>query len=228
MSRGIFITATGTDVGKTYITALIVKLLRHHNINAGYYKAALSGAELINSKLTAGDAKHVCDISGIEGEPNSLVSYIYKTAVSPHLASRIEGNPVEMDVIISDFNLMKDKFDFITVEGSGGIVCPLRMDEKNVMLTDIIKELNLDLIIVAPASLGSINSTVLTASYAESMNIAVKGIILNQYDKNNFMHTDNKKMIEELTGVPVVACVPENSKDLDIDINALTSLYKEL
>lgn len=228
MSRGIFITATGTDTGKTYVTGLIVKLLKQSGINAGYYKAALSGAELIDGKLTAGDAKYVCDVSGIDDEPNSLVSYIYKTAVSPHLASKIENNQVDMDIIFTDFNLMKNKFDFITVEGSGGIVCPIRIDEKRVMLTDIIKKLNLDVVIVAPASLGSINNAVLTASYAKSMNIAVKGIILNQYDSNDYMHKDNKKMIEELTGVPVIACVPENSKDLDIDINNLTSLYKEL
>lgn len=228
MSRGIFITATGTDEGKTYVTGLIVKHLRQHGINAGYYKAALSGAELIDDKLTADDAKHVCDVSGIKHDPNSLVSYIYRTAVSPHLASQMEGNPVEMDVIISDFNNMKNIFNFITVEGSGGIVCPIRMDEKKIMLTDIIKALNLDVIIVAPASLGSINSAVLTASYARSNNISIKGIILNNYDNNNYLHVDNKNKIEELTGVHVIACVPENSNDINIDIKMLTSLYKEI
>ena len=56
MSRALFITATGTDVGKTYVTALIVKLLRDAGIDAGYYKAALSGAEERCGKLVPGDA----------------------------------------------------------------------------------------------------------------------------------------------------------------------------
>lgn len=228
MSKGIFITATGTDVGKTFVTALIVKLLRQHGLNAGYYKAALSGAEYIDGKLIAGDAQYVCDVSLLKEEPNSLVSYIYETAVSPHLASQIENKPVEMDVILSDFNKVKDKFDFITVEGSGGIVCPIRMDHKTIMLTDIIKELNLDVIIIAPAALGSINSTVLTVNYTKNLGICIKGIILNQYDKENFLHLDNKNKIEELTGIPVIACVPEHSSNLDIDIEALIALYKEI
>ena len=52
MTKGIFITATGTDVGKTYVSALIVKKLRELGINCGYYKPALSGAEFINGKWT--------------------------------------------------------------------------------------------------------------------------------------------------------------------------------
>ena len=101
MSKGIFITATGTDIGKTFVTGLIVKLLRENNINASYYKAALSGAEIIDGQLIPGDAKYVCDISKLDEDPKSLVSYIYKTAVSPHLASQIENNPIELTKIKS-------------------------------------------------------------------------------------------------------------------------------
>ena len=139
MSKGIFITATGTDIGKTYVTALIVKLLRENNLNVSYYKAALSGAEIINGELVPGDAKYVCDVSKLDKDPKSLVSYIYKTAVSPHLASQIENNPTELTKIKSDFEKMKDKSEYITVEGSGGIVCPIRMDEQLILLKDIIK-----------------------------------------------------------------------------------------
>ena len=58
MSKGIFITATGTDIGKTYVTALIVKKLHDSGIKAGYYKAALSGAEYINGSLVPGIRLH--------------------------------------------------------------------------------------------------------------------------------------------------------------------------
>lgn len=228
MSKGIFITATGTDVGKTYITGLITKKLRENGINAGYYKAALSGSEIINGKQTAGDARFVCEISGIQEEPEDLISYIYKTSVSPHLAAQIENKPVETDLIVSDFNKMKKKFDFITAEGSGGIICPLRMDDKVIMLTDVINLLKLDVIIVAQAALGTINSTVLTVKYAQSLGICVKGIILNHYDSKSFLHSDNKKTIERLSNIPVIACVSENSRELNIDIDKLIELYEEI
>lgn len=228
MSKGIFITATGTDVGKTFVTALMIKKLRQNGINAGYYKAALSGAEWLDMQLVAVDANHVCKISGMKNEPNSLVSYIYETAVSPHLAAQIESNPIDMEVLISDFEKSKSTFDFITVEGSGGIVCPLRLDEKSIMLTDVIKALDLDVVIVASAELGTINSAVLTVEYAKHHNIAIKGIIVNGYEDDNFLHIDNKKQIENLTGIPILACVPHDADNLEIDFNVLTSLYKEL
>ncbi|MDS1029742.1 dethiobiotin synthase [Bacillota bacterium LX-D] len=228
MSKGIFITGTGTDVGKTFVTALITRKLRQHGFNTGYYKAALSGAEYKNGKLVAGDADYVCRISGLDKDPNSLVSYIYETAVSPHLAAQIENKPVEMSKVLSDFEKMKKQFDFITVEGSGGIICPIRMDEQTIMLTDIIKSLKLDALLVASAALGTINSTVLTVEYARQQGIRLRGIILNGYEPDNFLHSDNKKQIQHFTGIPVVACVGQNSTDLELDIKRLADLYKEI
>ncbi len=226
MSKGIFITATGTDIGKTYVTGLIVKCLRDAGLNAGYYKAALSGAEIRNDEMIPGDAEFVAKTAGIPAKPADLVSYIYKEAVSPHLAALREGNPVEMDKIKADYQASLAKYDYVTMEGSGGIICPIRWDEKHLLLEDIIKELELGTLVISTAALGSINACVLTTYYLQQHNIPVRGIILNNYDKNDFMQQDNKKMIEELSGVPVIACVAPNSTELNIEPKFLASLYK--
>ena len=226
MSKGIFITATGTDVGKTYVSGLIVKKLRQHGYRAGYYKAALSGAELINGKLIAGDAEHVRQVSGLQAD--NLVSYVYETAVSPHLAAQIENLPIEIKKLEADFKQAKTEFDYITVEGSGGIICPLRIDDEIIMLTDIIKAFKLAVVIIAPSGLGSINSSVLTAEYAKMQDIPVKGIIMNQYEAGNFLHEDNQKQIEFLTGLPVIAHVPWGTDDLTIDAETLAAIYTEV
>lgn len=228
MKKGIFITATGTDIGKTFVTSLIVKKLREYGLNAGYYKAALSGGEKTNGELIEGDAKYVCHISGLEYKPKKYVSFTYEKAVSPHLASKIEGNPVNLLTIESDFKKIKTEFDYITVEGSGGIVCPLRIDDKVVMLTDVIKLLNLDVIIVASASLGTINSTVLTVEYANQLGIKIRGIILNGFEKGNLLHEDNKILVEKLTGVSVVACVENDEDNIEIEILELQKLYSDI
>lgn len=229
MKKSVFITATGTDVGKTYVTALIIKKMRENNLNTGYYKAALSGAEKINDEWVAGDAKYVCDISGLPYNMKDMVSYVYKTAVSPHLAAILEGNPVDLNVIEADFNSAKVKYDYLCVEGSGGIICPLRMDEiQTIMLENVIKTLNLSVIIVALPELGTINSTVLTVEYLRSRGIEIEGIILNNYDKNNFMHVDNKKQIEILSKIPVIACVKKFDLELDISVKKLKSIFKEV
>ncbi len=213
MDKGIFITGTGTDVGKTYVTALIVKKLNEEGIKTGYYKAAISGANSIENS----DAGYVKKISKINQKEDTLLSYIYKTPVSPHLASKIEGNPVNMTKILKDFNRVKNEYDFTVVEGSGGIVCPIRYDNiENIFLEDIIKKLELKSLIVADAGLGTINSVVLTVSYMKSKNITVSGIILNNY-KGGIMEEDNIYMIEKITGVKVISCVSKNDKDIYID-----------
>lgn len=226
MSKKIFVTATGTDIGKTFVTALIVKKLRDEGYNAGYYKAALSGAEVTENGLVAGDAHYVNEVANINETMDNLVSYVYKEAVSPHLASQIEGNPVEMDKVKEDFNKALLKYDYLIMEGSGGIVCPIRYDDKKIMLEDIIKELNLSTLIIADAGLGTINNVVLTVEYLKSRNISIKGIILNRYIKNNLLHEDNKKMIELITKIPVIAVVKENDKELNINIDKLLEIYE--
>ena len=102
--KGYFVTATGTDVGKTFITGLLVKKWRDSGIDAGYYKAALSGAELRDGKWVAGDADYVKRIAKLPDSQEQLVSYVYKEAVSPHLAAQKEGNPVELSKVQTDFN----------------------------------------------------------------------------------------------------------------------------
>ena len=74
MTKGIFITATGTDVGKTYISGLIVKKLRESGLNCGYFKPALSGAEMINGLRISGDCSYVFKQAGITLNPLNYVS----------------------------------------------------------------------------------------------------------------------------------------------------------
>lgn len=218
MAKGIFITATGTDVGKTYISALIVKKMREAGLNCGYYKPALSGAEEVNGKIIPGDCNYVFKESGIEKNPAEYVSYIFKPAVSPHLASQIEHNPIKLDKIKNDFKRISSEFDYVLVEGAGGIVCPFNLNKgEELLLPAVIKALNLDIIIVASASLGTINSTVLTVEYARTCGINIKGIILNNYDENDFMQQDNKKQVENLTGIKVLATVKKGEKTINID-----------
>lgn len=224
MSKNIFVTGIGTDVGKTYVTALIVKYLKDLGYKSSYYKAAVSGNDRINGELTAQDAKFVTEVAGINENPNNLVSYIYQEAISPHLAAIKENLPADINKIKKDFENICKKNDFVTVEGSGGILCPIRYDEQKIWLEDIIKALNLSTIIVANAKLGSINATGLTFSYLKSKNIPIKGIILNEFDENNFMERDNKKMIEDLTQVKVLACVKKNDKNIVIE--GIEGLYE--
>lgn len=227
MSKNLFITGTGTEIGKTYVTALILKKLKQNNINAAYYKAAMSGNNhRPDGSLIPGDALYVKEVSGIKQPLEEMCPYIYEHAVSPHLASRLEGNPVKMDCVLKNFDAICNRYEYITMEGSGGILCPICFDENKIQLTDIIKSCNLSCLMIADAGLGTINNVGLTAAYMKAKNIPLKGIILNHFQPGSIMHEDNLKMCEYITGSKVIACVRDGDTDLDISIEFLKSLYE--
>lgn len=226
-AKSLFVTGTGTDIGKTYITGLIIKKLNEAGIKSSYYKVAMSGNDRDkDGNLIPGDAYHVKKVSGIEQPLSEMSSYIYENAYSPHLAARIEGNPVNMDVVNNQYQELQHKYEYITLEGSGGITCPITFDNKELYLDDIVKSMNVPTIIIADAGLGTINYVVLTVSYMRQKGIPVKGIILNNYHKGNIMEEDNYKMCEHMTGIKVLATVSEGDTDIDIDLEVLQSLYE--
>lgn len=134
--RPIFVTGTGTDIGKTYVTALLCKELKayleqHAPLtdsslkSVAYYKAAISGADDIASS----DAGQVNKIAALGQELSSLTSYLYQEAVSPHLAQKHEGSEsISLLRIKHDFKAVYDQVQLTVLEGSGGIYCPLCWD----------------------------------------------------------------------------------------------------
>lgn len=226
MSKAAMITGTGTDVGKTFVTGLILKKLKENGKNAAYFKAAMSGNERrADGRLVPGDALWVKTVSGISQPMEEMCPYVYEHAYSPHLASRLEGNPVQMEVVKRAFEKVSRQYDYVTVEGSGGILCPVRFDEEKIFLEDVIKELELSCLIVADAGLGTINSVVLTAEYMRTRSIPVKGLIFNHVHPGNIMEEDNLRMCELMTGLKVLACVKDGDTELNIDIGKLIEVY---
>ncbi len=226
MSKNLFITGTGTDVGKTYVTGLVIKKLMESGGKAAYYKAAMSGNERrADGSLIPGDALSVKEVSGIAQPLEKMCPYIYENAYSPHLAARIEGGPVELAVVLEGFRKVSEAYDYVTVEGSGGILCPIRYDEERIMLEDVIKALDLSCLLVADAGLGTINSVVLTVTYMRARNIPVVGMIFNRFHPGDVMEEDNIRMCEELTGLKTLACVQEGDRELSMDARALQELY---
>lgn len=229
MSKGIFITGTGTDIGKTYVTGLIVKKLAQAGCKPAYYKAAMSGNNRHpDGSLIPGDALFVKECAGIEQDLDSMCHYVYENAYSPHLASRIEGHPVEMQVVRQGFYALVPQYDYITVEGSGGILCPICFDEAKIQLEDVIKDLHLSCIMIADAGLGTINNVVLTYEYMKAHNLPVKGVIFNNYHPGNVMEDDNIRMCQYMTNLPVLAKVQPGDTQLDIDVELLKNLYDEV
>lgn len=227
MSKSLFITGTGTDIGKTYVTGLIVKKLQQGGKNPAYFKAAMSGnSRREDGSLIPGDALQVQNMSGIAQPLEEMCPYVYEKAYSPHLAAQLEGNPIDLPHALDCYHALTQHYDYITLEGSGGILCPLRFDEQEKLwLTDFIKAARLSSLLIADAGLGTINSVVLTVEYMNSHHLPLKGIIFNNYEKGNILHEDNLAMCEYMTGLKVLACVAQGDTELNLDLEDLCSLY---
>ena len=227
MSKNLFITGTDTDVGKTYVTGLIVKKMISSGFDTTYFKSAASGNDRDQiGALITGDAALVQKLSCLKDGLSELIPYVYEVALSPHLASQIEGNPVDLKVVKEYYHKLAKKHSYITMEGSGGILCPINMDNQELWLEDIIKAFDMDCVIVANAGLGTINHTVLTIEYMRQKKITVKGIILNHFHPGDRMEEDNAHMIEYRAGVPILCRVQDGDTELKMDGELLASLYR--
>ena len=220
MSKKLFITATGTDVGKTYVSALIVKNMRDLGYDCGYFKPVLSGVEEKDGHLIKSDSNYVVKTACIPILPDDCVAYWWKEAVSPHLAAKRVGQEIDIEKIIRKYKNLNEKYEYLLIEGAGGITCPLRLEnEEKYLLSDLICELDVPILIVADGGLGTINSTLLTVEYAKAKNIKINGIVLNNFESENFMHQDNLHQVEYLSGIKVIATVSKDAKSIDITDN---------
>lgn len=207
MNKAIYITGTGTDIGKTYVAGEVVAAIQGEGFDTAYYKPVLSGSD----NILESDAGYVRKRCNLEQEPLSMVTTMYHDAVSPHLAAARVQEGVDLDIINADFGAVSMLHDVTVVEGCGGIICPLTMfaDDRRIMQEDVIHALDLDCLIVADAGLGTINATVLTIEYMRARGFKIEGIILNRFVEADEMHQDNLAMIEKLGDVDVVATVAE-------------------
>lgn len=217
MSKSIFITGTGTDIGKTYVSALIMETMINKNINACYFKPVLSGAEKIDGKIYAGDIEYVKKISGLKEDTNNLASFVYEYPASPHLAGRLENKPFNMEKVVHDYSKLSKKYEYILIEGAGGIFCPFTDEPKPIYTKDIIKALNTSCILVANTNLGAINNAMLSVYYIKNHNIDIKGIIFNGY-KDSIIEQDNIRFIIKHTGLKLLAIVGYNDDSINMDL----------
>lgn len=208
---GLFITGTDTGVGKTLATACLTALLNESGVNTIPYKPVQSGGIATAAGLLAEDVLFYQDVCNLPYTQSQLCSYCLEPAFSPHLAARETGVHIEPARISTQFQQLARSHDVVLVEGAGGLAVPVAETDSGLYMTiDLIRELRLPLLLVTHAGLGTINHTVLTVEYARSHELTVIGLLVNQMPANpTIMQQDNIRMIEKLTGVPVLGTIPE-------------------
>ena len=206
-SKGYFITGTDTGVGKTVVTACLLAIYRKHGINTGIMKPIETGVNQKCSSEANSDAKFLLTISGNKDSIEEVSPIRLKPTASPLQATRITGQTVDISLILENFRRLQAKHDRMLVEGIGGLLVPLTV---NYSVSDLIKDMNLPLIIVSRFSLGTINHTLLTVKAAQETGVEIAGIILNHSEDRslNEIELGQASLIQELSNVPVLGECP--------------------
>ena len=113
-----------------------MKKLQLQGIKVGYYKAVLSGGYYEGDRLIPGDAQQVLEATNTDEEFDKCVSYTLEHPYSPHLAAKIEGVDIRLEKIKTDYQQLANKYEYICVEGSGGISCPIQVTDAHIILLE--------------------------------------------------------------------------------------------
>jgi len=206
--RGVFVSATDTSVGKTTLAAGLVGFLRKQGVDVSVMKPVAAGAiECDSGKLISQDAEMLVRFSGSSDPWGWINPYCLATPVTPALAAKIEGVTIDFCRIKSCFQDISQKHEFVVVEGAGGVMSPIF---ENLLVADMIKTLDLPVIIVSRAGLGTINHTLMTFECLKIREIAVLGFFVNRFPKNpNLSESTNAEIISSVSGIPHLGSIPE-------------------
>lgn len=219
MMNGIFVTGTDTDVGKTIISSGLAAVLNEKKIDVGVFKPLLSG---ISREDPASDTSLLKKLSKTTLSYEEITPFAFKEPLAPYVSGKLEGKNVTSEELLNHWEKIRRKHEFFIVEGAGGISVPLG---KQFLVSDLIKAMQLPLVIVARPNLGTVNHVFLTVQYAKSLGLPVAGVVINGIsDHPDLAEKTNPELIEELCGVPILGITP---KLKEVTIENIKKIVKE-
>ncbi len=211
--HGLLVTGTNTNVGKTYITALIAQQLIAQKTRTGIYKPVCTGAEIDKTGTPCwNDVQQLAKAMGHENDlilQKKICPQRFLQAAAPPVAAHSEKKKVDSKLLTNGLTSWKNDVEIMLVEGVGGLLCPLT---ETTTIADFAKEIGYPILIVAAVELGMINHTLLTIEVAQKRHIPVAGIIFNAIssDVTDEMIETNLHEIASRTEVPILSIVQQN------------------
>lgn len=214
MAKGYFITGTDTGVGKTIVAGGLAALHKNQGLNVGVMKPVATGCKRVNNRLISDDAVFLQLSAEVEDEYELINPISLEQPLAPTVAARLSNTKIDTDKINTAYDTLCERHEYIIVEGIGGLLVPI---DEYYFIVDLANEFELPLIIVCRPTLGTINHTLLTASYAREHGLEVKGIVVNESAENcdAVVKKTNIDEIKRLTELPIIGTIPFN-KGLDI------------
>jgi dethiobiotin synthetase len=219
---GFFITGTDTGVGKTLIAGAIARALSLQGRRVGVMKPFESGCRRNGDTLVPADALYLRNMAGSQDDLALICTYAFERPLAPGVAARLEHVSISLEKVQEIYSQLSAQHDIMLVEGAGGLMVPISEEQ---LIIDVVRLLQLPLIIVARSALGTINHTLLTVKEAQRGGIRVCGIILNKVSPEPDEAEDtNPEVIRKFSNVPLLGQVPYIPVDKRGDSDFLASL----
>lgn len=201
-----FVTGTDTGVGKTRFSCLLIEALRAEGRDAVGYKPVCSGDR--------DDAVLLANASG--GLDLDAVNPVWlKAAVAPWVAGMLENRPIDPEVLLEGYRGLAAEHETVIVEGAGGWRVPIA---EGYDIADLAADLKLPVVLVVGNRLGALNHTILTIDSIRSRGLEIAGLVINHLaDELDTAAITNKGIVEQLTGVPIMAEIIHGQDFLDVE-----------
>ena len=196
----LFISGTGTDVGKTFVTENLIYLLKAKGFTVSPYKPIETGCKKNKSKLIPSDASKFYKLIDKEIDIDLINPYRFQQPISPNRAIRLANKKIFINDYIGRSKLLP-KNDYLIVEGAGGLYSPISTDGYNI---DLIKKMKIPTVLVAKDEIGVINNILLNLDLLKKYKISVLAIILNKINSLQPNGMDNHKDMKSLTKIPLI------------------------
>jgi dethiobiotin synthetase len=201
----VFVTGTGTGVGKTFVACALVRALRARGVDVGAMKPVATGCSKgPGGRLVSEDASALLAASGASDPLELVTPQAFEPPLAPTAAARLSGASFDKARVLDAFRELASRHRALVVEGVGGLLVPLG---ERYTVRDLARELGAPLLVVARDELGTINHTALTVEAALSGGLQVRGVVLDRPPGGgpDLSVETNAEEIERLTGVRVLA-----------------------
>lgn len=196
-ARGVFVTATGTEVGKTVVAAALARTLAAGGRSVAVFKPCVTGLD----EPGESDPELLRRASGSAQSDAEIAPYRYGPPASPHLAAALAGEEIDPARLRAAAQAAADRAEALVCEGVGGLLVPLA---PAYTVRDLAADLGYPLVVVAAPGLGTINHTLLTVESARAVGLAVVAIVLTPWPAEpTEIERDNRETIARLSGIAV-------------------------
>jgi dethiobiotin synthetase len=207
VADGVFVTGTGTEVGKTVVAAAIARTLAAEDKRVAVFKPAVTGLD----EGVETDHALLRRASGSDQSDEEIAPYRYGPPASPHLAAALAGEEIEPERLRQTAAAAAGGADAIVCEGVGGFLVPL---SPSYLVRDLAADLDYPLVVVASPGLGTINHTLLTLEAARAAGLEVAAIVLTPWlEEPTAIERSNRETIAALGNVPVLTLPPLDLAD---------------